>query len=266
MTASRCKQMLRAGVLSMLLAAPVAAPVAAPDQCAADDGVAGDVVDLPNASARLAPGGTLEVLSVGSVTVPGGGAASGSERVGGLRGVPHPAAEQSFPNQTGKALREAVAGAEVRLTARGGKGLTAAEMLDILRDELASRPYQLVIWQTGTVEAVRNLPPGEFAATLSEGAALAQDAQADLVLVDPQFSRFLQTNTNLDPYAQAFQQVAAMPGVALFRRYDLMRAWVNEGRIDLERAPRADRQRTIEALHRCLGLHLARLILGAGRS
>ena len=187
-------------------------------------------------------------------------------RVGGLRGVPHPAAERSFPNQTGKALREAVAGAEVRLTARGGKGLTAAEMLDILRDELASRPYQLVIWQTGTVEAVRNLPPGEFAATLSEGAALAQDAQADLVLVDPQFSRFLQTNTNLDPYAQAFQQVAAMPGVALFRRYDLMRAWVNEGRIDLERAPRADRQRTIEALHRCLGLHLARLILGAGRS
>lgn len=236
---------------------------ATPDPCAASDAAAADAADLPNVSARLAPGRTLDILSIGSGAAPGGG---GADRPGVPAGKPRSTSEQSFPARMSQALQDAVPGMEVRLTTRGGKGLTAAEMLDVLRAEFVSRRYQLVIWQTGTVEAVRNLPPGDFAATLSEGAAMAQEAQADLVLVDPQFSRFLQTNANLDPYAQAFQQVAAIPGVALFRRYDLMRAWVNEGQIDLERAPRGDRQRTVEALHRCLGLHLARLILSAGQS
>ena len=54
-----------------------------------------------------------------------------------------------------------------------------------------------------------------------------------------------------------------MPGVVLFRRYDLMHAWVNEGQIDLERTPRSDRQKTIETLHACLGKHLARLIVAS---
>ena len=71
MTASRCKQMLRAGVLSMLLAAPVAAPVAAPDQCAADDGVAGDVVPMIGNIVRF--GTTLIALAltalIGSLTI-----------------------------------------------------------------------------------------------------------------------------------------------------------------------------------------------------
>ena len=143
--------------------------------------------------------------------------------------------------------------------------MTVQDHLALLRAADSERPA-LVIWQAGTVEATRGMDPDEMTEALQIGLESIRRHGADAVLIEPQFSRFLQTNTNLDPYAQAFQQVAAMPGVALFRRYDLMRAWVNEGRIDLERAPRADRQRTIEALHRCLGLHLARLILGAGRS
>lgn len=249
---------LLAVLLALLLATPAAA---AADQCPAHEDPA--PADLPNVSARLAPGRTLDILSIGVAPQPSG-AAVPSEAA--PAGAPRPPAARSFADYVGQALRDAVAGAEIRLTALGGKGLTAAEMLDLMRGELAARPYQLVIWQTGTVEAVRNLSPGEFAATLTEGADLAQDARADLVLVDPQFSRFLQTNTNFDPYEQVFQQVAAIPGVTRFQRYDLTRTWVNDGQIDLERAPRSGRQQVIELLHRCLGHHLARLILGAGRS
>ena len=123
-----------------------------------------------------------------------------------------------------------------------------------------------MLWQTGTVEAVRNIPPGEFSQTLSDGAEAVTAAGANLVLVDPQFSRFLQTSSNVEPYEQALQQVAAMPGVVLFRRYDLMRAWANDGQIDLERTPRSDRQKVIETLHTCLGKHLARLIIDSAHS
>ena len=155
-----------------------------------------------------------------------------------------------------KALEAAVPGATVQITVRGGRGFSAAEMLNLIRQSLTDGSYQLVIWQTGTIEAVRNTPPGEFAETLVAGAEAVQAANADLVLIDPQFSRFLQTNSNLEPYEDAFQQVAAMQGVLLFRRFDLMRNWANDGQIDLERTPRPDRTRTVEQLHTCLGEHL----------
>jgi hypothetical protein len=88
-----------------------------------------------------------------------------------------------------------------------------------------------------------------------------RDGGGDLVLIDPQFSRFLRANTDLDPYDGVMQQVATMPGVALFHRFELMRTWANDGRIDLERTPKADRDKALDELNACLGKALARFVL-----
>ncbi len=247
--------------------------------CEAADDVAGVITSLPRVATALKPGAEFNVLAVGSATLFGPEASlmpvtTTDQAVSvGQPGSAPPSqmitgepSERAFPRQMAKALQVAVPGVDVRLTVRGGRGLTAAEMLSLIRSSLAERSYQLVIWQTGTVEAVRNTPPGEFAQLLSEGAEVVQQAQADLVLIDPQFSRFLQTNSNLEPYEQAFQQLASMPGVLLFRRFDLMRAWANDGQIDLERTAKSDRKRVVEVLHACLGSHLARMVLAGARS
>ena len=260
-------------LVGMVLCAGPALSGPSHDPCRAPDDVAGVITGLPHVAAVLKPGMRLDVLAVGSATMFGPEASLNPGEIATRATGPlvpqtftREASERAFPRQMAKELQAAVPGADVRITVRGGRGLLAADMLALMRTELAARPYQLVIWQTGTVEAVRNTPPGEFAQTLSDGAEAVQAANADLVLVDPQFSRFLQTNANMDPYEQALQQVAAMPDVLLFRRYDLMRSWVNDGQIDLERTPRADRQKMVETLHACLGAHLARLVLGAARS
>ena len=96
---------------------------------------------------------------------------------------------------------------------------------------------------------------------LHTGAERVRDAGGDLVLIDPQFSRFLRANTDLDPYDGVMQQVATMPGVALFHRFELMRTWANDGRIDLERTPKADRDKALDELNACLGKALARFVL-----
>jgi len=111
------------------------------------------------------------------------------------------------------------------------------------------------------VEAVRGLQPGGMLDILHIGAERVREGGGDLVLIDPQFSRFLRANTDLDPYESVMQQVATMPGVALFHRFDLMRAWANDGRIDLERTPKADRDKVLEELNVCLGKALARFVL-----
>ena len=52
-----------------------------------------------------------------------------------------------------------------------------------------------------------------------------------------------------------------MPGVALFHRFDLMRAWANDGGIDLERTAKVDREKALDQLNDCLGQALARFVL-----
>ncbi len=62
------------------------------------------------------------------------------------------------------------------------------------------------------------------------------------------------------------QQIAAQPGVVLFHRFELMRYWANEGTIDLERTPKAQRVSTVEALHACLGGKLAQFVADGART
>lgn len=261
-----------------LLAGPAFA-AASTDSCPVADDAGASIASLPHVAAALQPGKKLAVLAIGSATMFGPEASQGRGTLTSqaLGSGPGPAttpgqafaqqpSDRAFPLQMAKQLRAMVPGADVEVAVRGGRGLLATEMLTLLTTELAATHYDLVIWQTGTVEAVRNLPPGEFGQTLSDGAEATQAAGADLVLVDPQFSRFLQANSNLDPYLQALQQVAALPGVVLFHRFDLMRGWANDGQIDLERAARSDRDKAVETLHACLGRSLARLVLASART
>jgi hypothetical protein len=170
-------------------------------------------------------------------------------------------AQTGFPWQAAHALEAAVPGLHVNVTIIGRRGLSANGMLLLMRLELARKRYRLVLWQTGTVEAVDELSPEDFYQTLADGAAMVASAGADLVLIDPQYSRFLSANANMEPYLAAMQAAAALPGVGLFHRFDLMRAWVESGAIDLEHAPAAQRQATAIHLHTCLGHELARALL-----
>lgn len=204
--------------------------------------------------AALATKAPVDVLAIGSATTVGSVTSTGEQSAsqGG-----------AFPWHLVRALHAALPAIEFRLTVRGGRGMTAEDMLPLIDSALKQRHYPLVLWQTGTVEAVRGLQPGGMLDVLHTGADRVRAAGGDLVLIDPQFSRFLRANTDLDPYENVMQQVATMPGVALFRRFELMRTWANDGRIDLERTAKAERDKVLDELNTCLGKALARFVLSA---
>ena len=241
---------------------------------------------LPNLAAVLHPGGRLSILVVGSATVFGpeaslapGTVTSRTVRVAapaaGEQGAAAPAgkgapkepasehpSDASFPVRMKAALEARVPGLAVSLSVQGGRNLTAEDMLAPLRAGLAGpHPPQLVIWQTGTVDAVRNVPPGQFNQALSDGTDAAMEAHADLILVDPQFSRFLQANADLPPYFSALRNAAALPGVVLFPRFELMQSWSDAGGLDIENAEPEDALRSVGTLHACLGALLAGMIV-----
>jgi len=219
--------------------------------CGAPDEFISTDVSLDQLHAAIAAGSPVDMLAVGSATTVGSMPSAGAQTT----------AEAAFPWQMAHALHTALPKVEFRVTVRGGRGMTAEEMLGLLDTALKQQHYQLVLWQTGTVEAVRGLRPDGMLDVLHSGAEKIRDAGGDLVLIDPQFSRFLRANADLDPYEQVMQQVATMPGVVLFRRFDLMRTWATNGGIDLERTPKPDRDKALADLNVCLGEALARLVL-----
>jgi hypothetical protein len=222
------------------------------DTCGAPEEFLTADESLARFSQAVASGGVVNVLAVGSATTVGSVTAAGlqSATEGG-----------SFPWQMIRALRTALPSVKFRLTVGGGRGMTAEDMLPLIDAALKQQHYPLVLWQTGTVEAVRGLQPDGLLDILHAGADHVRDAGGDLVLIDSQFSRFLRANTDLDPYENVMQQVATTPGVVLFHRFDLMRTWANDGRIDLERTPKSDRDKALDELNGCLGGALAHFVL-----
>ncbi len=171
----------------------------------------------------------------------------------------------SFPYRMVETLKTMRPSDRFELTVEGGRDMTAEAMLPILQRELAAHHYDLVLWQTGTVEAVHGLRPEHLREVLQAGADALAIAQADLVLVDPQFSRFMRANVDVSPYETVLQQMAGNPDVTLFRRFDLTQLWSGNGQIDLERATRDERDGAIALLNTCLGDGLARYVLSAGQ-
>lgn len=214
--------------------------------CPPADGSLSDA--LPHVGAALHLGGTLNVLAVGSAP---------------LSPDAPKAAGPGMAAQMAHALEAAVPGLHVALTVRGGHALAATDLADAIRGELGHASYGLVLWQTGTVDAIREVPPDDFEQTLSDGAARVAAAHADLVLIDPQYSRFIEINANIEPYLGAMRAITTLPGVALFHRYEIMRDWADDGTIDLERSRREDRPAAAARLHLCLGRELARELLAA---
>ena len=126
---------------------------------------------------------------------------------------------------------------------------------------VALGPTVAVVWQTGTVDAVRGVDPDAFFDTLTAGIDAASDAGADVMLMDMQFSRFGRATVNYGPYREAMEGVVAGSERAwLFPRYELMRHWAEAGQIDLEQVPRSAWIAEADMLHACLGKALAAAI------
>lgn len=200
--------------------------------------------------AAIAARRTIGILAIGSGATAGGGSIQ---------------AGNAYPNRMLEVLKAALPHSDVSVAVRGGRGMTAVEMLPLVEAELKQALPVVVLWQTGTVEAIKAMRLDRMHNALRTGLEAIRAAGADLVVIDPQFTRALRANTDLEPYEAELQQVGTLPAAHLFRRFELTRGWALEGRIDPERAPKETREAVLNRLSACEGEALARFLLnGAG--
>jgi hypothetical protein len=126
---------------------------------------------------------------------------------------------------------------------------------------LEARKPTLVIWQTGTVDAMRSIDPDDFRSAVDEGVAALQKAGADVVLMNPQYSPRTETMISASPYLDNMRVVAQQHDVPLFDRFAIMHQWNDAGDFDLFSASHGFE--LAKRVHDCLGRALSKFVIDA---
>jgi hypothetical protein len=124
----------------------------------------------------------------------------------------------------------------------------------------AKRPT-LAIWQTGTVDAMRSIDPDDFRGAVTDGVAALQQAGADVVLINLQYSPRTETMISAPPYLDNLRVVAQEHDIPLFDRFAIMRQWNDQGQFDLFNSSRG--LELAKQVHDCLGRALAQFVIDA---
>jgi hypothetical protein len=119
----------------------------------------------------------------------------------------------------------------------------------------------LVIWQTGTVDAMRSIDPDDFRAAVDDGVAALQSAGTDVILMNLQYSPRTETMISAAPYIDNMRVVAQQHDVPLFDRFAVMRHWNEAGDFDLFSASHG--LDLAKRVHDCLGRGLSKFVIDA---
>jgi hypothetical protein len=223
-----------------------AAAESAPD-CSVPETLIPAEAGLTHAAAELKDRNRLDITVVGSR----------SSALAGPAG-----ARASYPAQLEQALREHLPGHEIKVTAHIELGLTTADMAASLPKILAEDRPALVIWQAGTVDALRGVEPEDFRTSLDQGLGAIAAANADVILMNMQFSPRTETMLGVSPYADVMRWVTEQRSIVLFDRLGIMHYWSDEGTFDLYSATSG--YAMAQRVHECLGKALAAQIINAG--
>ena len=199
---------------------------------------------LPKVADAVTNGHRLDILVVGSR----------SSTIGTAEASAYPARLQAT-------LREKLPSVAVNLAVEIQVKKTAEEVAGDFVKLMEAKKPTLVIWQTGTFDAMRSIDPDDFRGAVDEGVAALQKAGADVVLMNLQYSPRTETMISVPPYLDNMRVVAQQHDVPLFDRFAIMRHWNDTGDFDLFSAFHG--LELAKRVHDCLGRALSRFVIDA---
>ena len=167
----------------------------------------------------------------------------------------------AYPARLQAALKEKLPQLAVNLSVEIQAKKTAEEAAASLAKLAEAKRPTLVIWQTGTVDAMRSVDPDDFRGAVDEGVVALQNAGADVILMNPQYSPRTETMISLPPYLDNMRAVAQQHDVPLFDRFAIMHQWNDQGDFDLFSAVHGID--LAMRVHDCLGRALSKFVIDA---
>ena len=183
-------------------------------------------------------------------------AGSASSILAGQGGV-----RAAYPVALQSALSDRLPGVAVTVTNTAKPRLTAAEMQASFDRVLSEYKPDLVIWQTGTVDAMRGVDPDQFRDALDKGIEQLQAGNADVLLMNMQYSPRTEFMISADTYAEIMRGVALREEIPIFDRLAVMKQWNDQGTFDFSTTTKNSEM--AEQVHVCVGRLLAETVVEA---
>lgn len=235
----------------LLLVAPVGRRAQADaDRCNVSRDLAMHDMTMPHVARALATGKPVVIVAFGSSSTYGAGAS---------------ARDKTYPSRLAALLARRLPGASITVLNRGiGGEAAAATLVRVDSDVIAAHP-DLVIWQVGTNDVMRDVDPAAAGAVIREGVMRMQRAGIDVVLMDVQFAPAVFRHANIREMERVIAAEGRLLGVPVIRRFAMMREWAEEGRMPLSVMLSRDYLHMTDASYDCLARRIGRsIVLAAG--
>jgi hypothetical protein len=199
---------------------------------------------LPRVAGAVKDAHALNILVVGSrsSTIPSQEASA------------YPARLQAYLKQR---LPSVAVNVSVELQAKKTAEEAGADLVKLADDKKAT----LVVWQTGTVDAMRSVDPNDFRGAVDDGVAALQKAGTDVILMNLQYSPRTDSMVSAPPYLDNMRVVAQQYDVPLFDRFAIMQQWNDSGDFDFFSASHG--LDLVKRVHDCLGRALSKFVIDA---
>ena len=235
-------------MLAGLLAAAPACAEDAPESCEVPDYLLASDSTLAKVADAVKSGHSLDILVVGS-------------RSSTINAPMNTSEASAYPGRLQVALKQKLPSIAVNVSVEIQAKKTAEEVTAGLAKLMEGKKPTLVIWQTGTVDAVRSVDPDDFRAAVDEGVVALQEAGPDVILMNPQYSPRTETMISVPPYLDNMRVVAQQHDIPLFDRFAIMRHWAESGEFDLFSTFHG--VELAKRVHNCLGRALAQFVIEA---
>jgi hypothetical protein len=199
---------------------------------------------LPKVAEAVKNGHSLDVLVIGSKS-----------------STINTAEASAYPGRLQAVLKEKLPSVTVNVAVDLEITKTAEEVAAGMVKLVEGKKPTLVVWQTGTVDAMRSLDPDDFRSALDDGVAALQNAGTDVILMNLQYSPRTETMISAPPYLDNMRVVAQQHDVPLFDRFAIMRQWNDSGEFDLFSTSHGID--LAKRVHDCLGRALSKFVIDA---
>jgi hypothetical protein len=181
----------------------------------------------------------------------------------GSSSLPGSGVSKAYPARLQAALIEQLPGVAVKVTTDIRPGRTAPDAVTPLLKDLAAVSPALMIWQAGTVDAMRSIDVDQFSGALDQGIEAGRKANSDVILMNAQYSPRTESIIALWTYSDNMRWAALRHEIPLFDRFGLMKSWAELGTFDFTATTR--KLEIAEQVHDCIGRLLADLVISGAK-
>ncbi|HYZ39728.1 MAG TPA: GDSL-type esterase/lipase family protein [Stellaceae bacterium] len=227
------------GLLLILTGRAGAAACDAPDELMRFDD------KLPHLAERLRAGGPIKIVAIGGAST--AGLAAGSS-------------DLAYPHRLQETLAAWYPSSPVTVVNRGVPRQTAQQMVERFPTDVIAEDPVLVIWETGTTDAVRGIGVDDFATALQTGIDELKAHAIDIILVDMQFSHSTATVIDFERYLNALHRVGDANDINVFPRFEMMRYWSEQNVFNFDEVAKDERAGLAAKVYACIANKLAEAI------